>query len=42
LIEVDSLCNIFLVGRIPCKLLKNNISRDWIGEDEHLKIWMKV
>lgn len=31
-----------LIGGVPAKLLKNNISRDWEGEDEHLKIWMKV
>lgn len=31
-----------LIGGIPAKLLKNNISRDWEGEDEHLRIHMKI
>jgi acetyltransferase-like isoleucine patch superfamily enzyme len=31
-----------LIGGIPAKLLKNNISRDWEGEREMLKIVMKV
>ena len=46
----NSLCNSdytnfgnnILIGGIPAKLLKNNISRDWEGEDEHLRIHMKI
>jgi acetyltransferase-like isoleucine patch superfamily enzyme len=40
--DYSSLGENILIGGIPAKLLKNNISRDWEGEDEHLKIWMKV
>lgn len=31
-----------LIGGIPAKLLKNNISRDWEGEDENLEKWLIV
>ena len=31
-----------LIGGIPAKLLKNNISRDWEGERELFKIWMNI
>jgi acetyltransferase-like isoleucine patch superfamily enzyme len=50
IIASNSLCNKdysslgknILIGGIPAKYLKSNISRDWEGEDEQLKIWMKV
>lgn len=31
-----------LIGGIPAKLLKTNISRDWEGEDENLEKWLIV
>ena len=31
-----------LIGGIPAKLLKNNISREWEGERELFKIWMNI
>ncbi|MGV3460873.1 MAG: acyltransferase [Flavobacterium sp.] len=46
----NSLCNKdythlgsnILIGGIPAKLLRNNISRDWEGEKSLLDEWMKV
>ncbi len=31
-----------LIGGIPAKLLKNNISRDWEGEEEAMEQWLRV
>ncbi len=31
-----------LIGGIPCKLLKNNISRDWKGEMENMDKWLII
>jgi acetyltransferase-like isoleucine patch superfamily enzyme len=31
-----------LIGGVPAKLLKINISRDWEGESENMDIWLKV
>ena len=50
MIASNSLCNKdysllnenILIGGIPAKHLKSNISRDWEGEEEQLKIIMKV
>lgn len=50
IVASNSLCNKdysgfgenILIGGIPAKYLKSNISRDWKGEDEQLKILMKV
>ena len=44
-IASNSLCNKdyssfgenILIGGIPAKLLKENISRDWVGEQERLE-----
>jgi len=30
-----------LIGGVPAKLLKTNISRDWEGEKENMDIWLK-
>lgn len=38
----NSLGENILIGGIPAKLIKTNISRDWEGERELLKIWMKI
>lgn len=46
----NSLCNKdytnlgenILIGGIPAKLLKNNISRDWDGEKEAMIAWMNI
>lgn len=40
--DYSSLKENILIGGIPAKLLKNNISRDWEGEDVHLRIHMKI
>lgn len=31
-----------LIGGIPSKLIKNNISRDWEAEKESLDMWLKI
>lgn len=31
-----------LIGGVPAKLLKSNISRDWSGEKETMDLWLKV
>lgn len=31
-----------LIGGVPAKLLKTNISRDWEGEKENMGIWLKI
>lgn len=49
-IASNSLCNSdyskmgtnILLGGIPVKLIRENISRDWEGERELLEIWMRV
>lgn len=38
----SNLGNNILIGGIPAKLISENISRDWEGEKELMKIWMKV
>jgi len=48
-IASNSLCNkdysefgnAILIGGIPAKLLKENISRDWLGEKSKLDKWLK-
>lgn len=40
--DYSSLEQNILIGGIPAKLLKTNISRDWEGEEEHLRIHMKI
>lgn len=34
--------NNILIGGIPAKLLKNNISRDWVGEKKDMDLWLKI
>ena len=49
-IASNSLCNAdytsvgsnILIGGIPAKLIKTNISRDWEGENENLEQWLAV
>lgn len=31
-----------LIGGVPSKLLKENISRDWSGEQEQIEKWLKI
>lgn len=31
-----------LIGGVPAKLLKTNISRDWEGEREKMDVWLKI
>lgn len=40
--DYTSLGENILIGGIPAKLLKTNISRDWEGEKEMLDLWMRV
>jgi acetyltransferase-like isoleucine patch superfamily enzyme len=50
IVASNSLCNKdysafgnnILIGGIPVKLIRTEISRDWEGEKEQLKIWMGV
>lgn len=40
--DYSSLGSNILIGGIPAKLIRANISRDWEGEKEQLKMWMGV
>jgi acetyltransferase-like isoleucine patch superfamily enzyme len=37
-----SLGNNILIGGVPSKLIKSNIVRDWDGEKEDMKRWLKI
>lgn len=40
--DYTSLGNNILIGGIPAKLIRRDISRDWVGEKELLPIWMGI
>ena len=40
--DYTSFGNNILIGGIPAKLIKNNISRDWEGEMGELEKWLKI
>lgn len=40
--DYTSLGENILIGGIPAKLLKINVSRDWDGERENMNIWLKI
>jgi acetyltransferase-like isoleucine patch superfamily enzyme len=40
--DYTSFGNNILIGGMPAKLIKNNISRDWEGEAKQLEKWLKI